>query len=503
MLSMIKYLYRKSGKWVSISALSELEDISVRTTKIYLKKLEEIFIDHVEFSTKAGLIKAEFSHKVGINYLRMIISKNTVIYQILNASFFQVSNKNIDLSSKFNISDSSAYRNIQLLNDSMEGVYNLEFSFAKLSFAGEEGEIINFYKHFFLSTYRTTRKWPFEGLVDKEAADHLADKFLNYMKEDYSYSNVSYFQILIAILAIRLSQGHTMESTRDPNVVRQAREFLDQDGIIDFVKDKFPSTDQDPRYLIFELFTYISEYECFYFQGVCGNERHMTCMYPSYYNYFDDMVDRLADKFNFEITNKDELITLIAYSFNCNFFRLRQADFFTKEADYYLEYMKFVSIDLYTYLEEEMTKFKEKFPYSTKPYSVMDLVYGFYWSFPGILSEQIKNSRKCKVLILSSYDQNFAPSLAKLINKNFGDFFSADIYKDKVLDWEKIEASNYEVILTDFTVTGDIEGKLVYTVEELPMASEVYTLVSSILDHLSRIKELQYPGEFNQGLHMS
>lgn len=503
MLSMIKYLYRKSGNWVSISGLAELEDVSIRTTKVYLKKLEEMFTDYVEFSTKAGLIRADFSYKIGINYLRMIITKNTLIYQILYASFFQGSKNKIDLSSDLSISDSSAYRNIQLLNDSMEGVYDLEFCYAKLSFSGDEGEIINFYKHFFLSTYRATRKWPFDGLVDKEAAAYLADKFLSYMRDDYTYSNVSYFQMLIAIIAIRLSQGHIMESTRDSNVVRQAREFLDQDGIIDFVEDNFPPTNQDPRYLIFELFTYISEYECFYFQGVCGNERHMTCMYPNYYEYFNDMVERLAEKFNFEITDKDELITLIAYSFNCNFFRLRQADFFTKESDYYLEYMKFVSIDLYVYLEEEMTKFKEKFPYSTKPYSIPDLIYGFYWSYPGILSEQIKNSKKCKVLILSSYDQNFAPSLAKLINKNFGHFFTADIYSEKVLDWEKIGASEYEVVLTDFTITEDIKGKLVYTMEELPMASEVYTLVSSILDHLSRSKELQYPGHFSQGLHKS
>ncbi|WP_455257137.1 helix-turn-helix domain-containing protein, partial [Peptoniphilus asaccharolyticus] len=459
LMSLMTYLYRNNNKWLNLRDLMLHIKVSRKTLKSYIYRLEYMFSDLVEFTFSGSMLKINLDSKFGLLTMQRTFLNESLIINILKHTFFQTNVDKLDIAINFNVSETSIYRSIKFLNNSLEGVYNLQYSYSDLHFIGNEEEIRKFYINLFIETNPSPNNWAFSDLLNQESINIIIRNLEPYIHGKMYYAHFEYIKIGIAVSIIRLGQGFKIGSNKDNKLLLNiVRDFSKNKEIVNFIKKEFPNSKENFTDIMYQILVYFFSDDFLFFilepQEVIGDSLDST----NHYAYYDESISYLIQKYKLTIKDKKELYNLILTYFKFKISNVDGVDFFVDHSEFFLNYVKFFNVEFYNDLSQILKKYLDLFHPDSK-YKLRDLVYTTYTLWPDLIKQLIKSSIKPKVLIISHYDHCYAKSLESIISLWFENIMDVQTFNECEINIEKIRQSNYDIVIADFVINDDIGDK--------------------------------------------
>ena len=181
LMRLMTYLYRNNNKSLNLRDLMRYIKVSRKTLNSYIDRLEYLFSDLAEFTLSGSNLKVNIDSKFGLLTMQRTFLNKSLIINILKHTFFQTNIDKLDIAINFNVSETSIYRSIKFLNNSLEGVYNLSYSYSDLHFIGNEEEIRKFYINLFIETNPSPNNWAFSDLLNQESINVIIKNLMPYV----------------------------------------------------------------------------------------------------------------------------------------------------------------------------------------------------------------------------------------------------------------------------------------------------------------------------------
>lgn len=496
LIKLMTYLYRNNNKWLNLRDLMLHIDVSRKTLNSYIDKLEYIFSDLVEFTLSGSMLKINIDSNFGLLTMQRTFLNKSLIIKILKDTFFQTNIDKLDIAINFNVSETSIYRSIEGLNNSLEGVYNLHYSYSDLHFIGNEEEIRKFYINLFIETNPSPNNWVFSDLLNQESVNVIVRNLMPYIHGEMYHAHFEYIKIGIAVSIIRFKQGYKIDSNRNnKQLINIVHDFSKNQEIVNFIKKEFPKSTFSLEDVLYQILVcFFSDNFLFFIldpKDVIGDKFD----YYKHYSYYEKNINYLIEKYNLTVKNKKELYMLIFTYFKFKISNIDGVDFFVDHSDYFLNYVKFFNPEFHNDLSIILDNYLNLFHPNSK-YKLKDLIYTIYTLWSDLIPQLIKSSMKPKVLIISHYDYYYAKSLESIINLWFENVMDVQTFNECEINIEKLRQSNYDIVIADFVINDDLGDKVIFSFEQLPLINEISDLVLEISKkHIENILK-KYPEEF-------
>lgn len=496
LMSLMTYLYRNNNKWLNLRDLMLYIKVSRKTLNSYIDRLEYTFSDLVKFTISGSMLKINLDSKFGLLTMQRTFLNKSLIINILKQTFFQTNIDKLDIAINFNVSETSIYRSIKFLNNSLDGVYDLNYSYSDLHFIGNEEEIRKFYINLFIETNSSPKNWVFSDLLNQESVNVIVRNIIPYIHGEICYTHFEYIQIGIAVSIIRFKQGYKIDSNRNNNQLINIVQALSKNQeIINFIKKEFPKSVCSLEDVLYQILVYFFSDNFLFFildpREVIGDKFD----YYKYYSYYEKNINFLIEKYNLTVKNKKELYKEIFTYFKFKISNVDGVDFFVDHSKYFLDYAKFLNLEFHKDLSLILQDYLNLF-HSDSKYKLDDLIYNVYILWPDLIPQLIKSSMKPKILIISHYDYYYAKTLESIINLLFENVMDIQTFNECEINFEKLRQSNYDVVISDFVINDDIGDKVIFSFEQLPSINEISDLILEIFQkHIESILA-KYPEEF-------
>lgn len=496
MMNLMTHLYRYNNEWLNIRNLMHYLGVSRKTLYSYLNSLELIFQDLVDFNYCGSMIKSSFDSKFGLLTMQRTFLSKSLIVNILKLTFFQKDINKLDLAIDLNVSETSIYNSVKFLNDSLEGVYKLDYSYSSLQFVGQEEEIRKFFINFFIETNPYPNERIFNDLLDEESVKIIVRNLAPYIHGKMYYAHFEYIKIGLAVSIIRLRQGYKLETDeKNAKLVKIVKDLSKNKDISNFIEKEFPHSEDKVEDILYQILTYF-----FYNDFLFFIEKPEVILDNSYdsnklYEFYDKSITYLINKYKLTIRDKKELYRLIFTYFKFKISNIDGVDFFVDHSEYFVNYVKFFNVDFHKDLNRILKEYLDMLHPKFK-YKLRDLVYTTYTLRPDLIPQLIKTSMKPKALIISHDDHYYTKSLENIVNLWFENVMDVDTLDECEIDFKKIKNSDYDLVIADFIIKDDIGDKIIFTFEQMPLINEIAELVLKVSQKNIEKVLKKYPEEF-------
>lgn len=496
LMSLMTYLYRNNNKWLNSKDLMLYLKVSRKTLNSYIDRLEYTFSDLVEFTLYGSMLKVNLDSKFGLLTMQRTFLYNLLIINILTRTFFQTNIDKLDIAINFNVSETSIYRSIKSLNNSLEGVYNLHYSYSDLHFIGNEEEIRKFYINLFDETNPSPNDWVFSDFLNQESVNVIVRNLMPYIHGKMYHAHFEYIKIGIAVSIIRFKQGYKIDSNRNnKKLINIVHDFSKNQEIVNFIKKEFPESTFSLEDVLYQILVYFFSDNFMFFildpREVIGDKFD----YYKHYSYYEKNINYLIKKYNLTVKNKKELYTRIFTHFKFKISDVDGVDFFVDHSKFFLNYVKFLNPEFHKDLLVLLENYLHLF-HSESKYKLDNLAYTIYTLWSDLIPQLIKSSMKPKVLIVSHYDHYYAKSLESIMNLWFENVMDVQTFNEYEINIEKIRQSNYDIVIADFVINEDMGDKIIFSFEQLPLINEISDLVLEISKKHTENTLKKYPKEF-------
>lgn len=495
-MSLMTYLYRNNNKWLNLRDLMLHIKVSRKTLKSYIYRLEYMFSDLVEFTFSGSMLKINLDSKFGLLTMQRTFLNESLIINILKHTFFHTNIDKLDIEINFNVSETSIYRSIKFLNNSLEGVYNLHYSYSDLHFIGDEEEIRKFYINLFIETNPSLNNWVFSDLLNQESVNVIVRNLMPYFHVKMYHAHFEYIKIGIAVSIIRFKQGYEIDSNRNnKQLINIVHDFSKNQEIVNFIKKEFPKSTFSLEDVLYQILVYFfSDNFLFFIQDpreVIGDKFD----YYKHYSYYEKNINYLIKKYNLTVKNKKELYSRIFIYFKFKISNVDSVDFFVDHSKFFLDYVKFLNLEFHKDLSVILENYLNLFHTESK-YKLDDLIYTIYTLWSDLIPQLLLSSTKPKVLIISHYDYYYAELLESIMNFWFENVMDVQTFNGYEINIKEIRQSNYDIIIADFVINDDMGDKVIFSFEQLPLINEISDLVLEIAKKQIENTVKKYPEEF-------
>lgn len=496
MMNLMTHLYRYNNEWLNIRNLMHYLGVSRKTLYSYLNNLELIFSDLVDFNYCGSMIKSSFDSKFGLLTMQRTFLNKSLIVNILKLTFFQKDINKLDLAIDLNVSETSIYRSVKFLNDSLEGVYKLNYSYSSLQFVGQEEEIRKFFINFFIETNPYPNDWIFDDSLDQESVKIIIRNLAPYINGKMYYAHFEYIKIGLAVSIIRLRHGHELETEeKNAKLLKIVRDFSKNKDISKFLEKEFPHSEDKVEDILYQILAYFFTDDFLFFIEK-PEEIFLACSDSNkLYKFYDKSITYLINKYKLTVRDKKGLYRLIFTYFKFKISNVEGVDFFVDHSEYFLNYVKFFNVDFHNDLARILKDYLVIF-HPKSNYKLRDLLYTTYTLWPDLIPQLIKTSMRPKALIISHDDHYYTKSLENIVNLWFENVMDVHTLDECEIDFEKIKDSAYDIIIADFVIKDDLGDKIIFSFEQLPLIDEISDLVFKIQHKNIENIIKKYPEEF-------
>lgn len=497
MMRLMTLLYRHDGEWCKYLDLARHLDVSLKTVKSYLENSESIFSKHALFEYSSAMVRVSFNANFGLLTMQRTFLYHSLIVQILYHTFFKPNMDKLDLSLLLNCSETSIFRNIQQFNEILASVYDLQFSYATLQFVGTEREIQKFYINFFIEIFPDPMQWAFDGYISEEDVQALTRILAKYIRGQHLYpAHFKYIKVALAVAALRLKQGFKVPiNSYNPDICNKIAHILQIPAGRLLLDHYFQDWAMTPIHCLYQILAYFlsEEFQFFFKDAPFGYKKDLR--FEKQHAFYEKNVTYLLKKYGLVLDDPDAFYDTLFTYFKFKLTNIDTSDFFINHSDYFLNYVKFFNSDfhndLYAILEDYLNQFHPRIKHRAR-----DLTYTVYTLWPDLLPQLVANMPPYRALVISHYDHYYAKTLMNMVNNINPQLVKAEVYEHCEIDFDEIEKSPYEIIITDFVIDRELEGKLVFSFEQLPLPNKLQRLVLAITyDRISHILA-KHPEEY-------
>ena len=438
----------KHNDWIEIPVLAEKLNFSIEELQEHLSRLEQLFPNLLIRSTKEG-IQLQFDFQNTLDP-RIAIFEQSTTYSFLHRLFFKEGQGLEQICQALSTNPEQIEEIIQYLNTKLPQHYDIKVQISPLGMEGAEEDIRAFYLDYFSQSY-SFLDWPFPS-TSEESLTQLIQLFLKAQQVSPNLSSLRQIKYTLAINLERLNKGRFIENptpllTSHYSSLMQIPQF-EQDIKKLAKKLDFEATKETLE----QLFS--NPVKSLQITNKPSN-RALGDIHQiqKSYRLLSQILEELAKEFHLQIENREELIWLLHYT--------AQSDFFHILSDQSLDKQRFLILSNY---QAEFPKLfevsQQKFRYyltemglENHPSKLQELVYTFSIQGRRILVQLLQKLPKIRVLVISHLDSHHAQNLIDTLTHYGNNLYLFDSWEESTISFSIFNQIPHDIVFTTFPVS--------------------------------------------------
>jgi len=451
-----------SGDFEEMNTLCKELDCSETILKTDINFLNSKYQDDLVIDIKSKTVKLRFNPDKSLGTIVEKVLNSNNMFSLLEYIFHHSSPNIVDMALNLFISSATAYRLIHSFNQVAEKEYGFTIDTGTVEFSGEELSIRCFFVQFFAEKYNST-PWPFKD-VNRETLVYLVDyiyKFLGWKQHDSFMEEVV---LICAVNLTRFKQGHELKEL-EVNVA--AYRFLDYaysndeiSKVLDAVS-KSLGVKNERHSFIQIFFTFLhKDASLSGMQAVEPKDdeesfsSNLTCLLKILYN--------LMLKYNLALENFNDIVLNIHNGSLFYNVRVHSNPLLYRRNHIFLERMKMRHPELIKDVLESLEKYLKNSKDGYTKEKAEYLAYILMTAWKDFLPQVLKVQKLFKILLISKFDYFSNVFMKNQLDFFFKNFVDTHVFEQTGMEFKDIKNSDYDLIVSDFTLPKDIGKKWIY-----------------------------------------
>ena len=438
----------KHHDWIELPVLTENLKLPVRELQEHLSKLEQLFPNLLIQSRKKG-IQLQFDFQNTLDP-RIAIFKQSETYSFLNCLFFKEGQSLEQMCQELSTNTEHIEEIIQHLNTKLPQHYGISIQLSPLFMEGTEEDIRAFYLDYFSQSYDFL-DWPFSS-ISEECLTDLIQLFLNAQQVSPNLSSLRQIKYTLAINLERFNKSHLIENST-PLLTSHYSTLLQIPQFEQDIKKLAKKLNFEPKQETLEqLFSnpvkspQITNNPS---NGALGNIHHIQ----KSYRLLSQILEELAKEFHLQIENREELVWLLHYTAQSDFFHLLSNQSLDRQksqilSNYQAEFPKLFEVSQYKF-----QSYLTEMGLENHPSKLQELVYTFSIQGQRILVQLLQKLPKIRVLVISHLDSHHAQNLIDTLTHYGNNLYLFDSWEEPTISFSVLNQIPHDIVITTFPVT--------------------------------------------------
>ena len=438
----------KHHDWIELPVLTENLKLPVRELQEHLSKLEQLFPNLLIQSRKKG-IQLQFDFQNTLDP-KIAIFKQSATYSFLNCLFFKEGQSLDQLCQALSINPERIEKTIQHLNTKLPQHYGIKVQLSPLVMEGEEEDIRAFYLDYFSQSY-SFLDWPFPS-ISEESLTHLIQLFLKAQQVSPNLSSLRQIKYTLAINLERLNKGHFIENptpllTSHYSTLLQIPQF--EQDIKKLAKKLNFEPKQETLEQLFSNPVKSPQITNNPSNGALGNIHHIQ----KSYRLLSQILEELAKEFHLQIENREELVWLLHYTAQSDFFHLLSNQSLDRQKSQILSSYQVEFPKLFEVSQHKFQSYLIEMGLENHPIKLQELVYTFSVQGQRILVQLLQKLPKIRVLVISHLDSHHAQNLIDTLTHYGNNLYLFDSWEESTISFSILNQIPHDIVITTFPVS--------------------------------------------------
>lgn len=438
----------KHHDWIELPVLAKNLNFSIEELQEHLSRLEQLFPNLLIQSRKKG-IQLQFDFQNTLDP-RIAIFEQSTTYSFLNYLFFKEGQSLEKMCQVLSINPEQIEEIIHRLNTLLPQHYNISIQPSPLILEGAEEDIRAFYLDYFSQSY-SFLDWPFPS-ISEEALTQLIQLFLKAQQVSPNLSGLRQIKYTLAINLERLNKGRFIENptpllTSHYSSLMQIPQF--EQDIKKLAKKLHFEPKKETLEQLFSNPIKSPQLTNNPNNGALGNIHHIQ----KSYRLLSQILEELAKEFHLQIENREELIWLLHYTAQSDFFHLLSNQSLDKQkyqilSSYQVEFPKLFEVS-----QHKFQSYLTEMGLENHPSKLQELVYTFSIQGQRILVQLLQKLPKIRVLVISHLDSHHAQNLIDTLTHYGNNLYLFDSWEESAISFSILNQIPHDIVITTFPVT--------------------------------------------------
>ena len=438
----------KHHDWIELSVLAEKLNYSIEELQEHLFKLEQLFPNLLLQSRNKG-IQLQFDFQNTLDP-RIAIFKQSETYSFLNCLFFKEGQSLEQMCQELSTNTEHIEEIIQHLNTKLPQHYDISIQLSPLFMEGTEEDIRAFYLDYFSQSYDFL-DWPFSS-ISEECLTDLIQLFLNAQQVSPNLSSLRQIKYTLAINLERFNKSHLIENST-PLLTSHYSTLLQIPQFEQDIKKLAKKLNFEPKQETLEqLFSNPVKSPQFTnnpSNGALGNIHHIQ----KSYRLLSQILEELAKEFHLQIENREELIWLLHYTSQSDFFHLLSNQSLDRQKSQILSSYQVEFPKLFEVSQHKFQSYLTEMGLENHPIKLQELVYTFSIQGHRILVQLLQKLPKIRVLVISHLDTHHAQNLIDTLTHYGNNLYLFDSWEEATISFSILNQIPHDIVISTFPVT--------------------------------------------------
>lgn len=438
----------KHHDWIEIPDLAKKLNFSIEELQEHLFKLEQLFPNLLLQSSKKG-IQLQFDFQNTLDP-KITIFKQSETYSFLKQLLFKEGQSLKQMCQELVISCERVQEIIKHLNTKLPQHYGISIQLSPLVMEGEEEDIRAFYLDYFSQSY-SFLDWPFPS-ISEESLTHLIQLFLDAQQVFPNLSSLRQIKYILAINLERLNKGRFIENptpllTSHYSSLMQIPQF--EQDIKKLAKKLHFEPKKETLEQLFSNPVKSPQITNNRSNGALGNIHHIQ----KSYRLLSQILEELSKEFHLQIENREELIWLLHYTTQSDFFHLLSNQSLDRQKSQILSSYQVEFPKLFEVSQHKFQSYLTEMGLENHPSKLQEMIYTFTIQGHRILVQLLQKLPKIRVLVISHLDSHHAQSLIDTLTHYGNNLYLFDSWEESTISFSVLNQIPHDIIITTFPVT--------------------------------------------------
>ena len=438
----------KHHDWIEIPVLSENLKLPVKELQEHLSSLEQLFPNLLIQSRKEG-IQLQFDFQNTLDP-RIAIFEQSTSYSFLNRLFFKEGQSLDQMCQALSINPEQIEEIIQYLNTKLPQHYDIKVQLSPLGMEGAEEDIRAFYLNYFIQSY-TFLDWPFPS-ISEEALTQLIQLFLKAQQVSPNLSSLRQIKYTLAINLERFNKGRFIENP-SPLLTSHYSSLMQIPQFEQDIKKLAKKLDFEPtKETLEQLFS--NPVKSLQITNKPSN-RALGDIHQiqKSYRLLSQILEELAKEFHLQIENREELIWLLHYTAQSDFFHLLSDQSLDRQKSQILSSYQVEFPKLFEVSQHKFQSYLTEMGLENHPIKLQELIYTLSIQGHRILVQLLQKLPKIRVLVISHLDSHHAQNLIDTLTHYGNNLYLFDSWEEPTISFSVLNQIPHDIVITTFPVT--------------------------------------------------
>ena len=438
----------KNHDWIEIPVLAENLKLPVKELQEHLSSLEQLFPNLLIQSRKKS-IQLQFDFQNTLDP-QIAIFKQSATYSFLNCLFFKEGQSLDQMCQALSINPEQIEEIIHRLNTLLPQHYNIIIQPSPLVMEGTEEDIRAFYLDYFSQSY-TFLDWPFPS-ISEEALTQLIQLFLKTQQVSPNLSGLRQIKYTLAINLERFNKSHFIENptpllTSHYSTLMQIPQF--EENIKKLAKKLCFELTMETLVQLFSNPIKSLQIANNPNNGALGDIHHIQ----KSYRLLSQILEELAKEFHLQIENREELIWLLHYTAQSDFFHLLSNQSLDRQKSRILSNYQAEFPKLFEVSQHKFQSYLTEMGLNSKSSKLQEMIYTFTIQGHRILVQLLQKLPKIRVLVINHLDSHHAQSLIDTLTHYGNNLYLFDSWEESTISFSILNQIPHDIVITTFPVT--------------------------------------------------